>query len=40
VVGPDEGIFTTPWTATMTYGRGLAARSKAVSAGFDDTKYA
>jgi hypothetical protein len=39
-VGPDEGIFTTPWTATITYGRGFARWSEAVCAGFDDTDHA
>jgi hypothetical protein len=28
----DEGVFTTPWTATMTYGRGLADWAEAVCA--------
>ncbi len=28
----DEGAFTTPWTATMTYGRGLGGWAEAVCA--------
>ena len=28
----DEGVFTTPWTATMTYGRGLGGWAEAVCA--------
>jgi hypothetical protein len=28
----DEGVFTRPWTATMTYGRGLAEWAEAVCA--------
>ena len=28
----DEGVFTTPWTATMTYGRGLDDWMEAVCA--------
>jgi len=28
----DEGVFTAPWTATMTYGRGLAEWAEAVCA--------
>jgi len=28
----DEGAFTTPWTATMTYGRGLGRWAEAVCA--------